>query len=94
MLFRSSLSTLADRLSVNKTYLSTLFRRETGSTLTDFVTDRRISHGIYLLNTTSEPIQEIASVCGIADLSYFTKIFRRKKGMTPSQYREMIRGNQ
>ena len=89
-----SLSTLADRLSVNKTYLSTLFRRETGSTLTDFVTDRRISHGIYLLNTTSEPIQEIASVCGIADLSYFTKIFRRKKGMTPSQYREMIRGNQ
>lgn len=86
-----SLSALSDQLSVHKSYLSTLFKRETGTTLTDFVTDRRISHAIYLLNTTSEPVQEIASACGIPDLSYFTKIFRRKKGMTPTQYREMIK---
>ena len=86
-----SLSTLADQLSIHKSYLSSLFKRETGTTLTDFVTDRRISHAIYLLNTTNEQIQEIASSCGIPDLSYFTKIFRRKKGMTPTQYREMIK---
>lgn len=86
-----TLCTLADQLSVHKSYLSALFKRETGTTLTDFVTDRRIGHAIYLLNTTGEPIQEIASACGIPDLSYFTKIFRRKKGMTPTQYREMIR---
>ena len=86
-----SLSTLADQLSIHKSYLSSLFKRETGTTLTDFVTDRRISHAIYLLNTTNEQVQEIASSCGIPDLSYFTKIFRRKKGMTPTQYREMIK---
>lgn len=86
-----SLSTLADQFSIHKSYLSSLFKRETGTTLTDFVTDRRISHAIYLLNTTNEPVQEIASSCGIPDLSYFTKIFRRKKGMTPTQYREMIK---
>ena len=54
-----SLSTLSDQLSVHKSYLSTLFKRETGTTLTDFVTERRISHAIYLLNTTSEPVQEM-----------------------------------
>ena len=86
-----SLSTLADQLSIHKSYLSSLFKRETGTTLTDFVTDRRISHAIYLLNTTNEQVQEIASSCGIPDLSYFTKIFHRKKGMTPTQYREMIK---
>lgn len=85
-----SLCGIANRLSVNKSYLSTAFKRETGSTLTDFVTERRISHALYLLNTTDAPIQEIACDCGIADMSYFTKIFRQKKGMTPSHYRKLI----
>ena len=85
-----SLCGIAKRLCVNKSYLSTAFKRETGSTLTDFVTERRISHALYLLNTTDAPIQEIACDCGIADMSYFTKIFRQKKGMTPSHYRKLI----
>lgn len=88
-----SLNHLAQFLSVNKCYLSSLFKRETGLTIVEFITERRISHAIYLLNTTDDPIQEIAIACGIPDLSYFTKLFRQNKGMTPSQYRKMIKND-
>ncbi|MCI6139822.1 AraC family transcriptional regulator [Clostridium sp.] len=85
-----SLDRLAEIFSLNKSYLSSLFRRETGQTLTDFVIQKRMEHAICLLNTTPTSIQEIAARCGILDLSYFTKLFRRTKGMTPSQYRSMV----
>lgn len=85
-----SLDHLSDLLSLNKSYLSSLFKKETGITLTDFVVQKRMEHAIYLLNTTSASIQEIAALCGIPDLSYFTKLFRRTNGMTPSQYKNLI----
>lgn len=86
-----NLSQIADFLSVNKCYLSSVFKRETGSTVTEYITERRIRHALYLLNTTDDPIQEIAIACGIPDLSYFTKIFRQNRGMTPCQYRKTIK---
>lgn len=85
-----SLQRIAAELSMNKSYLSTLFKKEMGSTLTDYVNQSRIKRAIYLLNTEDMPIQEIAQRCGIPNLSYFTRIFKKEKNMTPSQYREMI----
>lgn len=85
-----SLQRIASELSMNKSYLSTLFKKEMGITLTDYVNQSRIKRAIYLLNTEDMPIQEIAQRCGIPNLSYFTRIFKREKNMTPSQYREMI----
>ena len=63
---------------------------ELNSRLTNFVNNKRIEHAIYLLNTTKLPIQDIAVQCGITDVNYFTKLFKKIKNMTPSQYREMI----
>ena len=61
-------------------------------TLTDYVNRTRIKRAIYLLNTEDMPIREIAQWCGIPNLSYFTRIFKKETNMTPSQYREMITG--
>lgn len=87
-----SLSALAKLLMLNSSYLSTLFKRETGMTLTYYVNLKRIEHAIFLLNTTTFPIQEIAALCGIRDLNYFTKTFKKYKNCTPTEYREMLKG--
>ena len=85
-----TLQTTAESLSLNKTYLANLFKKETGGTFTAYVNGRRIEHAIFLLNTSDNQIQAIASECGIPDVTYFTRIFKDLKGMTPSQYRKMI----
>jgi AraC-like DNA-binding protein len=83
-----TLQYFADRLSVNSSYLSNLFRKETGETLTEYVTIRRISHAANLLRSTPLPIKNVAKHVGISDVQYFSKLFKRKMGMTPTQYRE------
>ena len=85
-----SLKTQAEYLNVNASYLSTLFKKETGVTLTDYVNKRRIDYAVFLLNTTNMQIQIIAQYCGIPDVNYFTKIFKKYIGKTPKEYRGVI----
>ncbi len=85
-----SLAALAAKMNVNASYLSTLFKRETGSTLTEYVNEKRIQHAIFLLHSTGLQIQTIASYCGVPDVNYFTKLFKKKVGKTPKEYREIF----
>ena len=85
-----SLKTLAELLNVNASYLSTLFKKETGSTLTDYVNRKRVEHAIFLLNSTGLQVQTIAQYCGIQDVNYFTKTFKKYVGKTPKEYRESV----
>lgn len=80
----------AELLNVNPSYLSTLFKKETGSTLTEYVNRKRIEHGIFLLNSTNMQIQTIAQYCGMPDVNYFTKTFKKLIGKTPKEYRDSI----
>ncbi len=84
------LKNLAAQLNVNPSYLSTLFKKETGSTLTEYVNQKRIEHAVFLLNTTNLQIQMIAQYSGIADVNYFTKTFKKIIGITPKEYRDYI----
>lgn len=77
----------AEALSVNASYLSTLFKKETGYTLTEYVSRKRMDHAIFLLNSTDMQVQTIAQYCGIPDVNYFTKTFKRIVGKTPKEYR-------
>lgn len=86
-----SLKAHAEALNVNASYLSTLFKKETGSTLTDYVTRKRIDNAIFLLNATDMQVQTIAQYCGIPDVNYFTKTFKRLIGKTPKEYRTQTR---
>ena len=83
-----TLSHFADSLNVNASYLSNLFRREIGMTITQYVITCRLEHAKKLLCSSDLPIKTIAKQVGIADVQYFSKRFKRETGMTPSQYRE------
>lgn len=83
-----SLHRQAEMLNVNASYLSTLFKKETGMTLTEYVAKKRVDHAAFLLVSTNMQIQNIAQHCGIFDVNYFTKIFKKNKGKTPKEYRE------
>lgn len=85
-----SLKTQADLLNVNASYLSSLFKKEMGSSLTEYVNRKRVEYGVFLLNTTSLQIQTIAQYCGILDVNYFTRIFKKIVGQTPTEYRNHI----
>lgn len=85
-----SLKNLSEKFNISAGYLSTLFKKEVGMTLTDYVNKKRIDHAILLLNATNLQIQTIASYCGINDINYFTRTFKKLKGMTPKKYREII----
>lgn len=87
-----SLKAHAQQFNVNASYLSALFKKETGSTLTDYVNHARMDHAIFLLNATDMQIQTIAQYCGIPDVNYFTKLFKRSVGKTPKEYRQETRG--
>ncbi len=86
-----SLDLLAKLCSVSNTYLSSLFKKEAGMTLTDYINSTRIRQSLILLNTTSLSIQEISSKCGFADSNYFTRTFKKFQGQSPKGYREAIR---
>lgn len=82
-----SLKRFAGDLFLNTSYLSTLFKKEVGMTLTDYVNKSRIAHAKRLLKSTTLPIQDIAVKSGIPDIHYFTRLFRRETGMTPRKWR-------
>ena len=60
-------------------------------TLTNYVNKKRIEHAVYLLSSTDMQIQNIAKYCGIPDVNYFTKIFKKVMNKTPSEFKEEIR---
>lgn len=83
-----SLRSLSALLNVNASYLSALFKKETGQTLTEHVTQKRIEQAAFLLQTTHLQIQSVAQHCGILDVNYFTKIFKKHTGFSPKEFRE------
>ena len=85
-----SLHALAKNQGISPGYLSTVFRQETGKTVTAYIREKRMRHACHLLGTTNLQIQTVAMHCGILDVHYFSKIFKAEVGMTPKQYREHV----
>lgn len=83
-----TLKSLSEHLGVSASYLSSLFSKEMGLSLTDYVNNLRISHAKALLENTEVPIKSIALRCGIGDIHYFTRLFKRVTNMTPKAYRQ------
>ena len=84
------LQTLAQRQNINASYLSALFRKETGETITDHIAVKRMEHAAHLLQNTRLQVQSIAQHCGISDANYFSKLFKKHIGMTPAEYRSRM----
>lgn len=86
-----SLKGLAELQKINPSYLSTIFKAETGQTVTEYISRQRVRMAIRLLTTSSMQIQTIAQYCGIPDVNYFTKTFKKHMGQTPKQFRQESR---
>ena len=86
-----SLAAIAAEQGLSASYLSALFKKETGQTLTDYVNERRVGTAKELLQHTRLQVQTVAQYCGILDVHYFARMFKKYTGMTPKEYREKRR---
>lgn len=83
-----SLKTVAANIHTNPSYLSMLFKQETGLTFTDYLNQFRINRSCDLLISTNQNLIDIAILSGFDDQSYFSKVFKRVKGISPKDYRK------
>lgn len=84
---RLSLDEIAGVVYVGKSYLSSLFKKETGQSITSYINQIRIENSKILLMDTNLSVIEITHRCGFDNQSYFTRIFREVTGVTPKKYR-------
>lgn len=82
-----SVGKISALFTINPSYISQLFKKELGETFTEYVTRLRTQHACRLLRTTSLTVSDISEKTGYGDYFYFTRVFKKTMGMTPSQYR-------
>lgn len=85
-----TLETLTKEFSINRNRLNDLFMKESSMTCLNYLLNLRIDLAKILLTKTELPISEISSRVGYPDSNYFTKVFSKKVGMTPSKYRKSL----
>ena len=71
---------------------SRFFKSQTGNTFIDSLTEIRLGHASRMLIDTTQSISEIAYHCGFNNISNFNRIFKKRKGCTPSEFRESSPG--
>ncbi|NLM10382.1 MAG: AraC family transcriptional regulator [Clostridiaceae bacterium] len=86
-----TLKELAHTFHINESYLSQLFRKETGKTFTQLRNDLRIDLARQKLVSTNLSISEICDMCGFNDYFHFNKVFKKATGVTPSSYRKLVK---
>ena len=82
-----TLSDIADIVFLNPAYLSAMFKKETGQTLTQYLIDVRIDKAKEMLRNPERTIGEIACMVGYQDERHFSKLFSKMTGVKPTEYR-------
>lgn len=83
-----SLDHAAEAMGMSTFYFSRMFRASYNQTFLEYLTVYRINRAVALLEQTDIPVREIAPRVGYADANYFTKVFKRHTGVTPTAYRQ------
>lgn len=86
----TSLSDICKEFNYSKNYVIRIFNREFGMSPFQYINEVRLKRAMYLLETTSKPIDEVAHECGYADYAYFYKRFVKKTGLSPSKWRRKM----
>lgn len=82
-----TLTTISRLVNYNETYISRLFKQLTGMGLSEYISNARIQKAKYLLSTTNKSMQSIASEIGFDTAQYFSIVFKKTVGISPSEYR-------
>lgn len=77
-------------LDCSKSTLLTSFKRAYGITVNAYITERRLDRALALLSDDEKSISDVAYECGFSDQSYFSKVFSKKFGITPSEHRGLL----
>ena len=83
-----SLDSLAREVYLSKSYLSSVFKKETGMSLTVYINKVRVEKSKKLLLGDNASLSSISSQCGFKDQSYFTKVFKKETGISPKRFRD------
>ncbi|WP_028550676.1 response regulator [Paenibacillus sp. UNC451MF] len=83
-----SLHILADRVNLHPSYLSKVFKLETGEGLNHYLHFVRMERAVHLLKHSDAKIYEITASVGYLNTPYFIKVFKKEFGMTPQEYRD------
>ena len=81
---------IADELGMSESAFSHFFKKRTNRSFIDFLNDIRIGNAAKMLYETSNTISEICYASGFNNVSNFNRLFKKKKGQTPTEYRENV----
>ena len=79
---------VANELSVNSSYLSKLFKKEMGKSISEYIRDSKIEIAEHMLRHLDDTSLQIANYLGFSSQSHFIQVFRKQTGMTPEEYRK------
>jgi AraC-like DNA-binding protein len=79
---------MAGRVGLSRSHFTRLFKEVEGLPPRDFVEDLRLKQAVQLLYSEKLTVKEIAYACGIPDVNYFCRLFRKHMGMSPGEYRK------
>ena len=82
-----TLDELTEKMHLSKPYLSKYIREKSGKTFGDIVKNVRMKKARTLLKNTSATVESIAESVGYQNVEHFNRLFKKKYGMTPVQYR-------
>lgn len=89
-----SLARTASLIHLSTTAFCKFFKRATGKTYSDYLNDIRIGHACHLLSESDKTVAEIAYECGFESLTYFNRVFLKKKKITPTKFRNRLRDHE
>lgn len=81
-----SLSNMSRELSYNKKYVSYIFKKHIGASIIEYLNTIRIQNACTMIEQGFTSVNDIADRCGYSDAQYFSKIFKAKMGIAPTQY--------
>ena len=87
-----TIASYASEIGISENYLSRLVKKHTGRSVGAWIDIVRIQRAKRLLSDTSHPIIDIAAAVGIDDQSYFSRLFKKETGLTPSVFRKKMQG--
>lgn len=85
-----TLQVLAEEFGMNESYISSLIKKKTGKGFSEQLTEIRIQKAQELLRTTNDRIETIAARVGYPDYYYFTKVYKKMTGISPTAYRKQL----
>ena len=74
--------------NMSPTAFSRYFKLRTGKTLAEYIVDVRLGHASRMLIDTKEPVSQICFSCGFNTLTNFNRLFKKRKGFSPTEFRE------